>query len=74
MWLEDQKIRHYKIEDRKALKDTNAPDWSKAFKEYLRNLNCPKLINVNDRPAVTDWLLGQAVSLEYSDNGKLFII
>ncbi|KAB7500603.1 hypothetical protein Anas_02142 [Armadillidium nasatum] len=68
VWLEDQKIRHYKIEDRRSLKDTHAPDWSKAFKEYLKNLNCPKLINVNDRPAVTDWLLGQAVSLEYSDN------
>lgn len=31
VWLEDQKIRHYKIEDRAALRNTPAPEWTKAF-------------------------------------------
>ncbi|MCL4128942.1 UNVERIFIED_CONTAM: hypothetical protein GTU68_013652, partial [Idotea baltica] len=68
VWLEDQKIRHYKIEDRKGLKNTSAQDWNNAFYAYLSNLNCPKCISFKDRAAVVDWLLGQAVSLEYSDN------
>ena len=28
LWLEDQKIRHYKIEERKGLRETDAADWN----------------------------------------------
>lgn len=33
VWLEDQKIRMYKIEDRKRLRDTSTGNWSKAFSQ-----------------------------------------
>ncbi|XP_071544770.1 RNA transcription, translation and transport factor protein [Panulirus ornatus] len=66
VWLEDQKIRHYKIEDRGDLKAIDSKDWPTAYKRYLGGLNCPT--NPNDRPAVVDWLLGLAVRFEYGDN------
>ncbi|KAG0728072.1 RNA transcription, translation and transport factor protein [Chionoecetes opilio] len=69
VWLEDQKIRHYKIEDRGALKGIEEKDWSTAFKRYLGSLNCP--INPNEHAAVLDWLLCLAVRFEYSDNGPV---
>ena len=31
VWLEDQKIRHYKIEDREALRNTDSETWPDAF-------------------------------------------
>ena len=33
IWLEDQKIRHYKIEDRHALRAIDSGDWQSAFKK-----------------------------------------
>lgn len=71
VWLEDQKIRHYKIEDRGALKGVEEADWVTAYQKYLGSLNCP--INPNARPAVLDWLLGLAVRFEYGDNGMIII-
>lgn len=68
VWLEDQKIRHYKIDDRGDLKAIDSNDWPTAYKKYLGALNCP--INPNDRAAVVDWLLGLSVRFEYGDNGK----
>lgn len=69
MWLEDQKIRHYKIEDRGALKGVEEADWVTAYRRYLGSLNCP--VNPNERAAVLDWMLGLAVRFEYGDNGML---
>ncbi|XP_045123414.1 RNA transcription, translation and transport factor protein-like [Portunus trituberculatus] len=66
VWLEDQKIRHYKIEDRGALKAVEEKDWATGYRRYLGSLNCP--INPNERAAVLDWLLGLAVRFEYGDN------
>lgn len=31
VWLEDQKVRHYKIEDRAGLRDIASSDWPKAL-------------------------------------------
>ena len=31
IWLEDQKIRHYKIEDRAGLRNSGQDGWLKAF-------------------------------------------
>ena len=31
VWLEDQKIRLYKIDDRAGLRDVKSPEWAKAF-------------------------------------------
>ncbi|GFO48682.1 upf0568 protein c14orf166 homolog [Plakobranchus ocellatus] len=33
LWLEDQKIRHYKIEDRAALRNVESEEWTKALHE-----------------------------------------
>ena len=68
LWLEDQKIRHYKIEDRKGIRDTDSPDWPKAFTKYREDLACPVQ---SEKPAEQlEWLLAFAVRLEYADNGK----
>ena len=38
--FQDQKIRHYKIDDRKRLRDINAESWPQAFNDYLTELGC----------------------------------
>ncbi|XP_069681936.1 RNA transcription, translation and transport factor protein [Periplaneta americana] len=66
LWLEDQKIRHYKIEDRKVLRDINSSDWTKAFKQYRDDLACP--VQSEKSAELLEWLLAFAVRLEYADN------
>lgn len=41
VWLENQKIRHYKIEDRKLLVQIESNDWDKAFRNYLKDIAYP---------------------------------
>ncbi|KAK7573822.1 hypothetical protein V9T40_011013 [Parthenolecanium corni] len=66
LWLEDQKIRHYKIEDRENLRQITNPEWKLHFAKYLEDVGCPlknaKLVEQ------LEWLIGYAVKLEYSDN------
>lgn len=69
-WLEDQKIRHYKLEQRGTLRQIEDPGWVQAFHTYLQDLGCPH--NPTDERAVLDWLLGLAVHLEYSDTPDKF--
>lgn len=38
VWLEDQKVRHYKIEDRAALRDMTSSDWPKALENVSKSL------------------------------------
>lgn len=66
LWLEDQKIRHMKIEDRAGLRDVTSPKWSEAFQQYLTELCCP--YDASKEDIVIDWLLGYAVRLEYGDD------
>uniref|UniRef100_A0A4W6BYG6 RNA transcription, translation and transport factor protein n=1 Tax=Lates calcarifer TaxID=8187 RepID=A0A4W6BYG6_LATCA len=66
VWLEDQKIRHYKIEDRGNLRNIPSSDWPKAYQKYLQDVNCP--FGVQERQEAVDWLLGLAVRYEYGDN------
>ncbi|XP_050810698.1 RNA transcription, translation and transport factor protein isoform X2 [Gopherus flavomarginatus] len=66
VWLEDQKIRHYKIEDRGSLRNIHNDEWPKAFEKYLKDVNCP--FKIQERQETIDWLLGLAVRLEYGDN------
>nr|XP_057941955.1 RNA transcription, translation and transport factor protein isoform X4 [Doryrhamphus excisus] len=66
VWLEDQKIRHYKIEDRGNLRNIPSSDWPKAYHKYLQDLNCP--FGPSERAEAVDWLLGLAVRYEYGDN------
>ncbi|OWK09434.1 hypothetical protein Celaphus_00006282, partial [Cervus elaphus hippelaphus] len=82
VWLEDQKIRHYKIEDRDQkirhykiedrgnLRNIHSSDWPKFFEKYLRDVNCP--FKIQDRQEAIDWLLGLAVRLEYGDNAEKY--
>lgn len=64
VFLEDQVIRHYAIEDRAPLRKITSPEWEGAFKAYCDAILCP----FTDREEVTDWLLGLAIRLEYGDN------
>lgn len=66
VWLEDQKIRHYKIEDRGSLRNIPSSDWPSAFQRYLQDVSCP--FGVQERHEALDWLLGLAVRYEYGDN------
>uniref|UniRef100_A0A6I8PDV1 RNA transcription, translation and transport factor protein n=1 Tax=Ornithorhynchus anatinus TaxID=9258 RepID=A0A6I8PDV1_ORNAN len=68
VWLEDQKIRHYKIEDRGNLRNIHNSEWLKFFEKYLKDVNCP--FKTQERQETIDWLLGLAVRLEYGDNGR----
>lgn len=65
VWLEDQKIRRYKIEDREPLRATNAEEWNLRFSQYLKDLDYP--YTVQSRPEVLDWLLGIAIQLEFNE-------
>lgn len=70
VWLEDQKIKHHKIEGRGSLRNIHSSDWSKSFEKYLRHVNCP--FKIQDQQEVIDWLLGLAVRLEYGDNAEKY--
>lgn len=66
VWLEDQKIRHYKIEDRGNLRNIPSSEWPTAFQKYLQDVGCP--FGAAERLEAVDWLLGLAVRYEYGDN------
>lgn len=68
-WLEDRKIRHYKIDEREGLRKAQsaAPaEWASAFSAYLSELECP-LLHTQSQLEKLAWLIGYAVSLEYAD-------
>jgi len=69
LWLEEQKIRHYKIEDREVLRQTESHDWDKGYQMYKQALDCP--IKGGKRKEEIDWLLSYAIRLEYTDEGIL---
>ena len=66
VWLEDQKIRHYKIEDRNVLRNKTGKDWIVVFKKYLKEMECPYRVEL-DLPAALDWLLGVALRYEFEE-------
>ncbi|GBP03262.1 RNA transcription, translation and transport factor protein [Eumeta japonica] len=66
LWLEDQKIRHYKIEDRENLRNIDSADWNIAYENYQKDLVSP-VINGSLLEQL-NWLLSYAVRLEYADN------
>lgn len=66
LWVEDQKIRHYKIEERAGLRNVNdAVEWQKAFDKYKHDLGCPA--SLKTQIEILSWILGYAVKLEYGD-------
>ena len=66
IWLEDQKIRHYKIEERAALRDSTGDNWLTVFKQYCQDLSCPYNCDT-ERMEVADWLVTTALKCEYAD-------
>ena len=69
VWLEDQKLRHYKIDDRAPLRNHSGDSWMTAFQKYLNDLECPFNCDSELLSAV-DWLLGVAVRYEYTDTAE----
>lgn len=66
VWLEDLKIRYYKIEDRGPLRSNTGDNWIAAFKNYTTALQCP-YDPVQSLYATVDWLLGTALRYEFSE-------
>ena len=69
IWLEDQKIRHYKVEGRARLHNLDGSEWRKTFLQYLKDLECPYSYDAQPLIAI-DWLLGVAVRYVYGDNSS----
>ncbi|CAH2236161.1 jg17674 [Pararge aegeria aegeria] len=66
LWLEDQKIRHYKIEEREGLRNIDSDQWKKAYDTYQNDLVSPVVKGLPNEQL--NWLLCYAVRLEYADN------
>ncbi|CAB0031222.1 unnamed protein product [Trichogramma brassicae] len=64
-WLENQKIRHYKIDDRGAILDIESQQWPATYEKYLEDVGCPQFETPLDK---VEWLVGLAIRLEYEDN------
>lgn len=71
LWLEDQKIRHYKIEDRAGLRNIDEESWKEAYDSYQKDLVSPASKGTLNEQL--NWLLSYAVRLEYADNGMYVI-
>ena len=76
VWLDDMKIRHYKIQEREGLRHIDGDDWNSAFTAYLRDLEFPRdpaawCQTKEAKLETLDWLLGYAVALEYADEGSM---
>ena len=67
IWLEDQKIRWYKEEDRAELRSYSSSQWENALNVYLRDIECPESIRCK-RVLMINWLLNLAIRYEYGDN------
>ncbi|XP_011306957.1 UPF0568 protein C14orf166 homolog isoform X2 [Fopius arisanus] len=65
VWLEDQKIRHYAIQDRSDLRDIHNTEWNKTFEKYILDVGCPVTTTNLDK---LEWLVGLAVRLDFEDN------
>eukprot|EP00090_Calanus_glacialis_P046066 TRINITY_DN8860_c0_g1_i1.p1 TRINITY_DN8860_c0_g1~~TRINITY_DN8860_c0_g1_i1.p1 ORF type:complete len:250 (+),score=83.32 TRINITY_DN8860_c0_g1_i1:65-814(+) len=70
VWLEDQKIRHYKIDERASLRDIESDVWPGALHKYLSDLACP--IMSGSPGEILDWLLGCAVRFEYGEKLEIY--
>lgn len=70
VWLEDQKIRHYKIEERGALRNIESSTWLQAYDTYQKDLASP--ITSGSLTEQINWLVSFAVRLEYADNAAKY--
>lgn len=61
LWLEEQRIRHYQVADREAIREIDGDKWQGQFELYLKSLDCPY---VGNHVQALSWLLGTALQLE----------
>ena len=54
VWLEDQKIRWYKIEDRGELRDMKSSEWLKTFAKVVHGYN-PKIYSSGTAETFLKW-------------------
>ncbi|XP_005178520.1 RNA transcription, translation and transport factor protein [Musca domestica] len=65
LWLEDQKIRTYKIEDREPLRRVDdTVKWEAAYEQYKQDLGMPTLETPLEE---LSWILSYAIRLEFLD-------
>lgn len=69
VWLEDQKIRHYKIEERQDLRTKTGDGWMESYKKYLTALECPFNVTTNSLSCI-EWLLELAIRCEFDDKAE----
>jgi len=70
LWVEDQKIRLYTIEDREKLRNIDNPTmWEEGYMKYCADLNMPPLETQQEQLA---WILSHAVRLEFLDDPGQF--
>ncbi|EDW95816.1 RNA transcription, translation and transport factor protein isoform X1 [Drosophila yakuba] len=66
LWVEDQKIRLYTVEDREKLRNIDNPAiWEEGYLKYCADLNMPPLESQQEQLA---WILSHAVRLEFLDD------
>ena len=66
VWLEDQKIRSYKIEERESLRNDTGDQWWSTFKKYIKYLECPYDPDQSLSLCI-HWLLDTAVRYEFNE-------
>ena len=69
VWLEDQKIRHYKIDERKDLRSKSGNGWMDCYKKYLTALECPFSVTSSSLSCI-EWLLELAIKCEFDDKAE----
>ena len=70
IWLEDQKIRRLKIQQRSGLRDISSENWDNHAYKYLRGLACPFDNCKVDRELIVDWLCAYAVNVLFKRNSE----
>lgn len=70
LWLEEQKIRSYKIEERTELRKLSSPEWPAVFDKYKNDLNCPK--ELTSEIDQLKWIVSYAIKLEFLDSADDF--
>ncbi|XP_063988312.1 RNA transcription, translation and transport factor protein [Diachasmimorpha longicaudata] len=71
VWLEDEKVRHYTVEDRIPLRDIHNGTWDEVFQKYLKDVECPLTTSILDQ---LEWLVGLAVRQEFEDKPEKYQI
>ncbi|KAK5647616.1 hypothetical protein RI129_002508 [Pyrocoelia pectoralis] len=64
-WLEENKIKKYKSNNR-PISDINSSNWKKSFEQYKKDVSCPVKSNLTIEEL--DWFVNFALDIEYLKN------